>query len=199
MTDISVVPIVRIHPLADVQTASIGAGTIIWQFAIVLDGAIIGTNCNINAHTFIESDVKLGNNVTVKCGVYLWDGMLVDDNVFIGPNVTFTNDVYPRSKQYPATFKGCILHQGCSIGANATVLGTVSVGRYALVGAGSVVTHDVPDHALVTGNPARITGWVSRLGTKLIQIDNNTYSDPQTGEFYRLLDNELLPAVSNMG
>lgn len=187
---------IHVHPLADVQTSLIGEGTYIWQFSVVLKGAVIGRNCNINAHTFIEGDVQIGDNVTVKCGVYLWNGMRVEDNVFIGPNATFTNDVYPRSKQYPAAFNGCTLHKGCSIGANATVLGTASVGCYALIGAGSIVTRNVPDYALVTGNPARVTGWMSRMGTKLKQVDAVTFIDPQTEEVYRLENNQLFPGIS---
>src|SRR4051794_23340785 len=129
----------KIHPLAEVQTDNIGEQTIIWQFAIILKGASIGSNCNINCHTFIENDVVLGNNVTVKSGVYLWDGIIVEDDVFIGPNATFTNDKYPRSKQYPFSFQKIKLERGCSIGANATVLGGVTIGQYSIIGAGSVV------------------------------------------------------------
>jgi len=155
------------HKLSDVQTSSIGEGTNIWQFVVILKNAVIGKNCNINAHCFIENDVVIGDNVTVKCGVYLWDGIEVGDNVFIGPNVTFTNDRMPRSKQYPEEFQKTIISEGASIGAGATILGGVKIGKYALIGAGSVVTKDIPDNALVYGNPAVIKGFVCKCGQKL--------------------------------
>ena len=144
-----------VHPLADVQTKTIGDETKIWQFSIVLKNAKIGNNCNINSHTFIENDVVIGDNVTVKCGVYLWDGLKIEDNVFIGPNVTFTNDKYPRSKQYPQEFQTTLIKKGASIGANVTILGGVCVGEKSMIGAGSVVTKNIPDGELWIGNPAR--------------------------------------------
>lgn len=159
----------NIHKLAEVASSDIGSGTVIWQFAVILEGARIGSNCNINSHTFIENDVIIGNNVTVKSGVYLWDGITIEDNVFIGPNVTFTNDLYPRSKVYPDEFKRTIIREGASIGANATILGGVSIGRYALIGAGALITKDVPDFALIYGSPAKVKGWVDKKGNKLIQ------------------------------
>lgn len=181
----------KIHVLADVQTKSIGAHTTIWQFAVILEGAIIGENCNINCHTFIENYVVLGNNVTVKSGVYLWDGIEVADNVFIGPNVTFTNDKYPRSKQYPDSFQKIKLEKGCSIGANATVLGGATIGCYAIVGAGSVVTKDVPAYALVHGNPAKIIAWVNEKGNKLTEIKPGQFKDSD-GQIYTLKEENLL-------
>jgi UDP-2-acetamido-3-amino-2,3-dideoxy-glucuronate N-acetyltransferase len=144
-----------IHKLADVSTVNIGSDSKIWQFSVVLEGAVIGNNCNINSHTFIENDVIIGDNVTVKCGVYLWDGLRVEDNVFIGPNVTFTNDKYPRSKVYPNEFQITTLRKGVSIGANATILGGIEIGEFSLIGAGSVVTRDVPAGELWLGNPAK--------------------------------------------
>jgi acetyltransferase-like isoleucine patch superfamily enzyme len=144
-----------IHPLADVQTKEIGAETRIWQFSIVLKNAIIGKNCNINSHTFIENDVIIGDNVTVKCGVYLWDGLRIEDNVFIGPNVTFTNDKYPRSKQYAQEFQATVIKMGASIGANVTILGGLIIGEKSMIGAGSVVTKNIPDGELWVGNPAK--------------------------------------------
>jgi acetyltransferase-like isoleucine patch superfamily enzyme len=146
----------KIHPLADVQSTQIGPTTAVWQFCVVLKGAVIGDNCNINAHCLVENDVVIGDNVTVKCGVYLWDGLRVGDDVFIGPNVTFTNDRYPRSKQYPDSFPQTVVEHHASIGAGAVILPGVTIGHHALVGAGAVVTRDVPPYALVAGHPARI-------------------------------------------
>jgi acetyltransferase-like isoleucine patch superfamily enzyme len=180
-----------IHALADVQTANIGKDTRIWQFAVILKSAKIGENCNINSHTFIENDVVIGNNVTVKSGVYLWDGMVVEDNVFIGPNATFTNDKYPRSKQYPGTFQKTILEKGSSVGANATILGGVNIGCYAIVGAGSVVTKDVPPFALVTGNPARFRAWLDEKGNKLSKISENEYVNSE-GRRFQVLNSQLI-------
>ena len=145
---------VIIHKTAEVQSRCIGDSTIVWQYAIILREAKIGKNCNINCHTFIENDVIIGDNVTLKCGVYLWDGLRVGNNVFIGPNATFANDKYPKSKQQPESFYITKLKNGCSIGANATILPGITIGENAIVGAGSVVTKDVPDKAVVVGNPA---------------------------------------------
>jgi len=160
----------KIHPLADVQSTKIGTGTTIWQFSVVLSGAKIGKNCNINALTLIENDVVLGDNVTVKSGVQIWDGLRVEDDVFIGPNVTFTNDFTPRSKQRPAKFLKTTLKQGASLGANSTIVGGLTIGKYAMVGAGSVVTKNVPDYALVYGNPAKKKGWACECGAKLEKL-----------------------------
>jgi acetyltransferase-like isoleucine patch superfamily enzyme len=157
----------KIHPSAEVKSTSIGRSTYIWQFSVVLAGATIGDYCNINCHTFIENDVVIGDYVTVKSGVYLWDGITVANHVFIGPNVTFTNDLFPRSKVYPDQFQRTLIGEGASIGANATIIGGVTIGRYALIGAGSLVTKDVPDFALVYGSPGKIQGWVDKYGNKL--------------------------------
>lgn len=156
-----------IHALSDVQSEQIGAGTVIWQFSVVLPKAVIGRNCNINALTLIENDVIIGDNVTIKSGVQVWDGLRIADHVFVGPNVTFTNDFLPRSKVRPLKLLNTDIHHHASIGANATIVGGVSVGSYAMVGAGSVVTKDVPSHALVYGNPAKIKGYVCTCGKKL--------------------------------
>lgn len=142
--------------------AKIGKRTRIWAFAHILSGAIIGADCNICDHVFIENDVHVGDRVTIKCGVQLWDGLRVEDDVFIGPNATFTNDIFPRSKQYPEKFLQTHIRAGASIGANATILAGVTVREKAMVGAGAVVTKDVPAHAIVVGNPARIIRYEER-------------------------------------
>lgn len=149
-----------IHPLADVAECHIGNETRIWQYAVILQGASIGSNCNICAHTLIEGDVVIGNNVTIKSGVFIWDGSRIEDNVFIAPNATLTNDPLPRSRVYPETFSGIHIKQGASIGANATLLPGVTIGENAMVGAGAVVTKDVPANAVVVGNPARVTRYM---------------------------------------
>lgn len=145
-----------IHPNALCESTHIGCETKIWAFAHVLPNAVIGKNCNICDSVFIENDVIIGDNVTVKCGVQLWDGLRVEDDVFIGPNATFTNDLFPRSKQYPDSFPKIIIRQGASIGANATILPGITIGQYAMIGAGSVITKNVPAYAVVAGNPGRI-------------------------------------------
>ncbi len=147
------------HPQALVESEKIGRGTRIWAFAHVLPGAVIGEDCNICDHTFIENDVVVGNRVTVKCGVQLWDGLRLEDDVFVGPNATFTNDAFPRSRQHLAEFPLTIVRQGASIGANATILPGLTIGRGAMVGAGAVVTRSVPPNAVVAGNPARIVRY----------------------------------------
>lgn len=157
-----------IHPLSSVSTQNIGNRTSVWQYAIILEGARIGDDCNINCHTFIENDVILGDRVTVKSGVFLWDGISVEDDVFIGPNASFVNDKFPRSKIYPEAFQRTVLRKGCTIGSNATVLGGLEVGKFAFIGAGSVVTSSVPDYALIVGNPARRIGWMGENREKLI-------------------------------
>jgi len=149
-----------IHPLADVAECEIGQGTKVWQFVVVLKGAKIGKECNICAQTLIEGDVVIGDRVTVKSGVQIWDGSVIGNDVFIGPNATFSNDLYPKSRQYPIQFHGITIHDGASIGANATLLPGITVGEKAMVGAGTVVTKDVPARAVVLGNPAKIVRFV---------------------------------------
>ncbi len=169
----------NIHPSAEVQTDQIGEGTFIWQNCVVLAGAKIGKNCNINYNVFIENDVVIGDNVTVKSGVQLWDGISIASNVFIGPNATFTNDILPRSKHKPESFIKTIIEEGASIGANATIIAGHTIGRYAMIGAGSVVTKDVPPFTLWFGNPASQKGFVTRYGKpldfNLIDKEGNLY------------------------
>lgn len=148
------------HPQAIVETKTIGKGTRVWAFAHILPGAVIGSECNICDHVFIENKVIIGDRVTIKCGVQLWDGVILEDDVFVGPNATFTNDPFPRSRQYPGEFPKTHVRKGASIGANATILPGLTIGQNAMVGAGAVVTRDVPPNAIVVGNPARITGYV---------------------------------------
>lgn len=146
---------VMIHKLSDVQSANVGDGTRIWQFAVVLGGARVGSNCNICAHTFIENDVVVGDNVTVKCGVQLWDGLRVGNNVFIGPNVTFCNDKHPKSGNHDFKVERTVIEDDVSIGANATILPGVKLSKGAVIGAGAVVTKDVAAGVTVVGNSAK--------------------------------------------
>lgn len=176
-------PEATIHPAAIVENDTIGRGTRIYAFVHILAGAVVGEDCNINDHCFVEGDVVLGDRVTVKCGNYLWDGLRVEDDAFLGPNVVFTNDARPRSKQYPEQFLGVRIGRGASIGANSTILGGVDVGDYAMVGMASVVTRAVPAHALVYGNPARQKGWVCRCGTKLEPVGAGRWKCPCGADF----------------
>jgi len=149
----------RFHPTALVESGEVGEGTLVWAYAHILPGARIGRDCNICDHTFIENDVIVGDRVTIKCGVQLWDGMRVEDDVFIGPNATFTNDRFPRSKQRRVDSL-TVIKRGASIGANATLAPGIVIGEMAMVGAGAVVTHNAPPHSKLAGNPARIIGYV---------------------------------------
>ncbi|MHB8210554.1 MAG: acyltransferase [Acidithiobacillus sp.] len=147
-----------IHPLADVQSGAIGEDTKIWQFVVILPKAKIGRDCNICSHCFIENDVVVGDRVTIKNGVQLWDGLRIEDDVFIGPNVTFTNDKFPRSKAYPDYFPRTIVRKGTSIGGGAVILPGLTIGEKAMIGAGAVVTRDVAPGSTIIGNPARMIG-----------------------------------------
>ncbi|EKO3844298.1 N-acetyltransferase [Vibrio harveyi] len=150
-----------IHELSDVKSNAIGEDTRVWQFSIIFANAVIGSNCNICAHTLIENDVVIGNDVTIKSGVYVWDGITIEDGAFIGPSVVFSNDKYPRSKVYPEKFMRTLVQRGASIGANATILPGITIGERSMVGAGAVVTKDVPSKAIVMGNPAKVVGYVA--------------------------------------
>lgn len=166
-------PSVLIHPQALCENARIGHGTRVWAFAHILPGAAVGADCNVCDHVFIENDVVVGDRVTIKCGVQLWDGLRVADDVFIGPNATFSNDKFPRSRHLKPPEVTHIGH-GASIGAGAVVLPGIRIGARSMVGAGAVVTHDVPPRAIVSGNPARIVGYVDtskRTGTQEPRTD----------------------------
>jgi acetyltransferase-like isoleucine patch superfamily enzyme len=146
---------IKIHPLADVQSTNIGDGTMVWQFCVVLKNATIGENCNINCQVLVENEAVIGNNVTIKPGVQIWDGITVEDNVFIGPNVTFTNDRHPKSKNKDYLMEKTLVKKGASIGANATILPGITIGENAIIGAGAVVTKNIPAGETWVGNPAR--------------------------------------------
>lgn len=176
-----------IHIHADVQSKSIGEGTFIWQFSVVLKDAKIGKNCNINAQCFIENDVVIGDNVTIKSGVQIWDGISLENNVFIGPNVTFTNDFSPRSKQYPKEFLRTLVQENASIGANSTIIGGICIGKSAMIGAGSVVTKDVSNNTLVYGNPAIFKSYICDCGLKL-----NTNLECTTCKKQYILNNKTI-------
>ena len=175
------------HPAAIVETENIGPGTRVWAFVHILPGARIGTDCNLCDHVFIENDVIVGDRVTIKSGVQLWDGVRIEDDVFIGPNVTFTNDPFPRSKQHPEKYMTTLVQKGASIGANATLLPGITVGKNAMVGAGAVVTKDVPPNAILLGNPAKITGYISTSPVEGNQLESGTDLQSLTVEGVRLI------------
>lgn len=172
------------HPTAIVQTDRIGDRTRVWAFVNICPEAVIGSDCNICDRVFIENKVRIGDRVTIKCGVSLWDGVTVEDDVFIGPGAAFTNDLRPRSR-VPFTLLPTVVRVGASVGANATLLPGITIGRYAMVAAGTVVTKDVPDFALVIGNPARVRGWVCRCATKL-SFEETNHDTCKCGRAYRL-------------
>ena len=175
----------NIHPSSDVKSKNIGANTLIWQFCVVLENAVIGNNCNINCNVFIENDVIIGNNVTVKPGVQIWDGITLEDNVFVGPNVTFTNDLVPRSKVYPEKFIRTVVKKFASIGANTTIIAGIKIGDHSLIGAGSVVTKDIPPFTIWYGNPAKHKGYVTKNNI-LVDLELKD----KLGNYYKLINNE---------
>ncbi|MBI1922650.1 N-acetyltransferase [Candidatus Poribacteria bacterium] len=184
-----------IHESALVESDSIGRNTKIWAFAHVLKGSVIGENCNIGDHCFIESNVKIDNNVVIKNGTSIWNGTVIKDSVFIGPNVAFINDRYPRSKIYRDEYISSIIEKGASIGANATLLGGIKIGEYAMIGAGSVVTKDVPAYTLVYGNPARIRGYVCKCGEKLMITESEAHC--KCGAVYLYINGRVTPKECN--
>lgn len=155
------------HPMAIVESKNIGDATRVWAFSHVQEHVVIGRNCNIGEQCFIENEVMVGNNVVIKNGVALWAGIIIEDGVFVGPNVSFTNLTIPRAGIFPEEWEKTLIRKGASIGANATILCGLTLGRFSLVGAGSVVTHDVPDFAIVVGNPSHFRGWICKCGKHL--------------------------------
>jgi len=176
------------HKLSDVQSKNIGEGTTIWQFVVILKNAIIGSNCNICAHVLIENKVEIGNNVTIKSGVQVWDGLIIENDVHIGANVTFTNDLIPRSKNVEYILESTIIEKGASIGANATILAGNKIGKYALIGAGSVVTKNIGINEVWVGNPAKKIGFISNKGDLL----NLNLLSKSTKKQYAFIKNELV-------
>jgi UDP-2-acetamido-3-amino-2,3-dideoxy-glucuronate N-acetyltransferase len=181
-----------IHTRALVEPgASIGAGTKVWAFAHILPGATIGEDCNICDHTFIEGKAVIGNRVTIKCGVYVWNDIIIEDDVFIGPSAVLTNDPAPRSRNTNWTSLPTVLKKGCSIGAGAVITPGRTIGAYAMVGAGAVVTHDVEAQALVIGNPAKFYNWVCHCGKKLTLAPPNDWRCQNCSRIYCLTDGVL--------
>ena len=162
---------ILIHDTSEVHTKKIGKGTKIWQYCIILGDAQIGFNCNINCHVFIENEVYIGDNCTIKSGVQLWDGITIKDNVFIGPNTTFANDKYPTSKVKRIKNWQTLVEKNVSIGANSTILPGIKINENAIVGAGSVITKDVPRNAIVAGNPAKIIGYKEIRSAQALEND----------------------------
>lgn len=191
---------VFVHPAALCESDTVGEGTRVWAFAHVMKGAVIGRNCSICGHAFIETGARLGNCVTVKNQVMVWEGVTVEADVFLGPGMIFTNDLCPRSQRATAAaaryrhkgnwLRPTTVRQGATIGAGAIILCGVTIGRNASVGAGAVVTRDVPDHRVVVGVPARIAGWVCACGTPLDEALNC----PQCQRRFKIADGTLAAA-----
>jgi UDP-2-acetamido-3-amino-2,3-dideoxy-glucuronate N-acetyltransferase len=178
-------PSVFVHPMGLCESDRVGPRTRIWAFAHVLPGAVVGADCNLGDHAFVEGGARIGDRVTVKNAVLLWDRVTVEDEVFLGPNAVFTNVLAPRAgaRKAPGELVPTLVRRGATVGANATVVCGVTVGRHAFVAAGAVVARDVPDHALVAGNPARRTGWVCACGQRLDDL-----LACACGRRYRLVD-----------
>jgi UDP-2-acetamido-3-amino-2,3-dideoxy-glucuronate N-acetyltransferase len=186
---------VFVHPLALCESDDVGPRTRIWAFAHVLAGARIGADCNVGGHAFVEGGAVIGDGVTVKNGVLLWSGVTVEDEVFLGPGAVFTNDASPRAPypKGPAGWRATLVRRGATVGANATVLSGLTIGPWAMVGAGSVVTGDVGAHAVVVGNPARQAGWACRCGRTL----PGELACAACGRSYRLVDGGTLEERSS--
>jgi len=174
-----------VHPSAICESADIGKGTRIWAFVHILKNAKLGNDCNVGDYCFIENDVVIGSRVTIKNGISVWDGITIEDDAFLGPNCVLTNDLYPRSKVHHPEYIKTLIKQGATIGANATIVCGITLGKYCMIGAGAVVTKNVPDFALVFGNPAHFKHWISKTGEKLI-FDNDNYAVDSKGNKYKL-------------
>jgi UDP-2-acetamido-3-amino-2,3-dideoxy-glucuronate N-acetyltransferase len=192
-----------IHPTALVETGEVGAGTSIWAFCHVMAGAVIGRDCNVGDHCYIEGGARVGDGVTIKNGCMLWEGVTIEDEAFVGPGVVFTNDLRPRSPRAAharSRYAGdgwlarTVVREGASIGAGAVILPGLSIGRHALVAAGAVVTRGVPDHGLVTGNPARLAGWACRCGATLA-VDDGRAGCAACGAAYEIVADALREAI----
>ncbi len=194
---------VHIHPAALCESSQVGAGSRIWAFAHVLAGAVIGRDCNICDHVYIEGGARIGDRVTVKNRVLIWEGVTIEDDVFIGPGVIFTNDRYPRSRKLAGVAEryerkdewlvATTVRRGASIGAGAIILCGLTVGQYAGIGAGAVVTRDVPDHCIAVGNPARVVGWACICGVPL----NNKLCCPRCERLFMVREGALVPREKN--
>jgi UDP-2-acetamido-3-amino-2,3-dideoxy-glucuronate N-acetyltransferase len=192
------------HPTAIIDTDQIGDGTRIWAFTHIMENVIVGANCKIGEHCFIESGAVIGDNVTIKNQTLIWDGVCLQNGVFIGPRVTFTNDRYPRSPRLTEVkaryedkewLRFTCVEEGASIGASATILPGLTIGRYGMVGAGSLVTKAVPPYRLVLGNPAIVHGWVCRCGRPL-KLMNERASCEECGEYFQTVNGRLTPVTA---
>jgi UDP-2-acetamido-3-amino-2,3-dideoxy-glucuronate N-acetyltransferase len=182
-----------VHPLALCESTDIGKNTRIWAFSHVMKDVKIGEDCNFGDHSFVESNVDIGNRVTVKNGVAIWHGVTIEDDVFLGPNCVLTNDLFPRSKAYHSEDIPTLIKKGASIGANATIICGITIGEYAMVGAGAVVKKNVLPFNLVAGVPARVIGYVSLNGDKL-EFDSNNIARDSSGNYYRK-ENEMIEII----
>jgi UDP-2-acetamido-3-amino-2,3-dideoxy-glucuronate N-acetyltransferase len=181
------------HPTAVIdEGCQIGEGTKIWHFSHIMPGCVIGDNCNLGQNVVVSPEVKLGNNVKVQNNVSIYTGVICEDDVFLGPSMVFTNVINPRSAvNRKSEYLKTLVRKGATIGANATVVCGITIGEYAFIGAGAVVTKDVPSYALVIGNPARQAGWMSQFGQKLIFNKDGLAICPESGVHYQLAGGEV--------
>lgn len=181
------------HPSAIIDPgAIIGEGTKIWHFSHIMEGAIIGKNCTLGQNVFVANGVKMGDGVKVQNNVSLYTGVEIEDDVFLGPSAVLTNVINPRANmERKDEFRRTLIRRGATIGANATIVCGVTLGQWSFIGAAAVVTHDVPDYALIMGNPGRITGWMSRGGHRLIFDSDEQAFCPSTGDHYRLVGDRV--------
>lgn len=177
----------KIGDFSKIATKNIGKDTRIWNYVNILDDVKIGNDCNICDYCYIESGVVIGNNVTIKSHISIWTGIEIEDDVFLGPNVVFTNDLTPRSKQ-PVVFKKTLIKKGASIGANSTILCGITIGEYAMTGIGSVVTRDIPGFSLAYGNPAKVVSNICKCGKEKLRFDNSTRVQCSCGLSYKKSD-----------